>query len=173
MKTDLGEQPEPTNSLEIEEDPAYQRRIWKIERIAWVSIAALILAALLGLFGGGLLSEAQTSDASGSLQVEYARLARLSAPIRLQLHALAPRAGEARFWVSRAYLDGMRVESISPPPERVETSGDKLIYLFRVTDAATPLDITFHLTAQQTGRLRGQTGTDWGAQASFHSFIYP
>lgn len=170
------QQTEETSGLEIEEDPLFQRRSWQVERTAWLTMAALIVAALSGLFGDGPLSRAETPesmDATGKLRVRYERFARLNAPLRVQMRVLAPRAGELRVWVSRAYLDHMQVESISPPPERVAVSADQLIYFFRVTDTDAPLDIDFHLTAEQVGQLRGQAGTESSAPVSFQSFIFP
>ncbi len=166
-------QTEKTGGLEIEEEPRFQRRSWQAERVAWLIMAALIVAALSGIFGDGPLSHAESMDAAGTLRVSYERFARLNAPLRLEVRVLTPRAGELRLWLSRAYLDHTQVESISPPPERVAVSADQLVYFFRVTDAAAPLDIDFHLMAEQVGQLRGQAGTESSAPVSFQSFIFP
>ncbi|HEX4947899.1 MAG TPA: hypothetical protein VFZ34_14600 [Blastocatellia bacterium] len=159
--------------LEIESDPVYQRRIWRLERISWVVIVLLLLAALLGMFGDGVFSRGQISDANGTLHVEYERLARFSASIQLHLRAQTTQPGETRLWVSQAYLDHMSVDAISPPPERVEMTTERQIYLYRSTQAGAMLDVIFHLRPQRMGRLRGAAGTDTGAQVSFQSFIYP
>lgn len=175
MSNKTSESTEKTGGLEIEVEPRFQRGSWRVERAAWLIMAALIVAALSGLFGDGPLSRAESPesmDAAGTLRVEYERFARLNAPLRLQVRVLAPRAGELRVWVSRAYLDDTQIESITPPPERVAVSADKLIYFFRVTDAA-PLNLDFHLTAEQVGQLRGQVGMDSGTPVSFQSFIFP
>ena len=37
--------------LELDDDPAFQRRLWVVERAGWASIALLLLGALLGFFG--------------------------------------------------------------------------------------------------------------------------
>ena len=173
MKTEAGGQPKKDNPLEIKIDPVFQQRSWRAERMAWMVIAVLLLAALLGLFGDGVFSHAKAVDASGALEVEYERLARASAPLRLQLRAWAPQAGEVQVWLSRAYLDEMCVEAISPLPEQVEATADQLIYRFRTPSAGTRLNIIFQLTPQHAGRLSGQAGMAAGAQVNFHSFIYP
>ena len=173
---DTNENNNLADGLEIETAPLFQRRSWQFERAAWLMMAALIVAALSGLFGDGPLSRAQSPesmDAAGTLRVGYERFARLNAPLRLQVRVLTPHAGELRLWVSRTYLDHTQIESIMPPPERVAASADQLIYFFRVTDTAAPLDVNFHLTAEQVGPLRGQAGTESSAPVSFQSFIFP
>lgn len=173
MNEKTNDQSNKLGGLEIEYEPRFQRGSWRVERAAWLTIAALIIAALSGLFGDGPLSHAESTDAARTLRVGYERIARLNAPLRLQMRVLAPPVGELRVWVSRAYLDHTQVESITPPPERVAVSADQLIYFFRVTDAAAPLDIDFHLTAEQAGQLHGQAGMESGAPVSFQSFIFP
>ena len=40
------------DGLQLDEDRGFQRRFWRAERIAWGTFAAIMLAALSGLFGG-------------------------------------------------------------------------------------------------------------------------
>lgn len=61
------------HQLEVGEDVKFQNRWWVFERIAWVFMALLLLAALLGLLGPGLLSLDQVEHAvlerSGSIAI--------------------------------------------------------------------------------------------------------
>lgn len=43
-------------ALEIEEDLRLQHRLWTAERVGWLMVGVLVLAALAGLFGTGPLS---------------------------------------------------------------------------------------------------------------------
>lgn len=159
--------------LEIETDPAFQRRSWQIERLAWALTFGLMLAALAGLFGDGWLSHAEVFEANGALHVKYERWARYSRLMQLQLRVPAASAGETGFWLNRSFLDQTRVEFISPPPDRVETSAERQTYFFQVAPAGTTLQVRFYLTPTHVGSLHGAAGTTTGAPVNFRSFIYP
>jgi hypothetical protein len=66
--------------LEIEEYIGFQRRDWAVRHIAWAILALVVLAALLGLFGNGILSKANLGDDEMPLQLEYERFGRYKAP---------------------------------------------------------------------------------------------
>jgi hypothetical protein len=52
--------PPPPEIRRIEEQMGFQRRFWAVERIGWLAMAGLIVAALLGLSGaGGPIASAQ------------------------------------------------------------------------------------------------------------------
>lgn len=49
---------ERVGDLELGQDLPFQRREWAVQRIAWAAMAAVLTAALLGLFGSGPVSDA-------------------------------------------------------------------------------------------------------------------
>ena len=53
--------------LEISPDLNFQRRSWAMQRFAWVVLALFILAALLGLFGPGPLSQTRAEQQDSPL----------------------------------------------------------------------------------------------------------
>ncbi len=69
-------------SLEVDEDMQFQRKEWTVEHWSWIGMAIIAIAALLGLFGQGILSK--TTVENGPIQVEYGRFERLLAPIQLE-----------------------------------------------------------------------------------------
>lgn len=42
-----------SDGLQIADNRRFQRRFWKVERVAWVFFAAVVVAGLAGLTGGG------------------------------------------------------------------------------------------------------------------------
>jgi hypothetical protein len=50
--------------------PRFQRIEWLVERIAWLLLAALLIAAILGVFGHGLLSSRSVSERQGNSEVK-------------------------------------------------------------------------------------------------------
>lgn len=161
--------------LEIVEDLGLQHRLWRVRRIAWIVMVLVVLAALLGLFGPGLLSNVTARPRGGPLWLEYHRFERSLAPVTLRVHlgAGAGQAGKARIWLDRHYMEGMQVEHISPPPQSVETGNDRLIYVFQIADPGQATAISFHLTAQRIGLQSGRLGLSNGPPIVFSQFIYP
>jgi len=81
--------------LDINQDLAFQRRSWSLQRIGWGLIALVLIAALLGLFGHGPLSEATTDDPSLPIRLAYERFGRFGSPLVLRIR-VEPAAAIAR-----------------------------------------------------------------------------
>ncbi len=164
--------------LEVNEDLRFQRRMWAAQRVCWVVMALVVLAALLGLLGPGLLSTSAKAGSEGaSLSVEeYERVLRYRKPTTLRL-GLGERAGagagEARLWLDRKYLEGFQVQKVTPEPKSVEAGSDRLTYVFDVAELSESTSITFDLQPQKAGLLKGQVGPDDGESLSFGQFVYP
>ncbi|MCC6628605.1 MAG: hypothetical protein IT340_14535 [Chloroflexi bacterium] len=162
-------------SLEINQDLDFLRKAWTVQRVGWLMMVLLVVAALAGLLGSGPLSEVTASAAGDQLRIEYQRFARYSASTELHL-ALGPAAardGEYRVWLSRALLQHLRIETITPPPERVEIGAGRLTYIFTAGDTAGVTDVTFYVEPGQFGQLRGDVGLPDGPTLALDMFVYP
>ena len=73
----------PYVGLEVHEDMRLVRRSWVVQRIGWGVMAALLLAALLGLFGTGPLSRATATAPGGAVTLDYDRFGRYLGPATL------------------------------------------------------------------------------------------
>jgi hypothetical protein len=158
--------------IELGEDPAFQRREWVFERVSWVTLWLLMAAGLLGLFGSGLLSRTSKETPDGKFRVEYERFARRKAQTEVRVRVEAPARPEARVWVSRAYLHGVRVEEVSPTPLRVEAGEDHQVYVFPVNEGATRLHVQFRVLPDSAGSLSGSVGVG-DASVEVSHFVYP
>jgi hypothetical protein len=123
----------PPEITRIEAQLGFQRRFWVAERIGWLIMVGLLLAALLGLLGaGGLLGTAERQVEGVS--VTWARFQRLgrAAPLHITLPpgvsaALRPPPGFAARWRvhdTTAGADGrdlaLHVEPVGTPgPQRL------------------------------------------------------
>ena len=162
-------------SLEIAQDLDFQRREWRAQRIGWVVMALLILAALLGLTGSGLLARATVGETGSPLQLEYSRFDRLEAPTTLDVEIAGEAASgeQVEVWVDRAYLQTVQVEQVVPEPEEVRSRGDRLAYVFGVDEPGQPVMITFDLRHTSFGPKSGQVGLGDEQLLSFSQFVYP
>lgn len=158
--------------LQIAEDMPFQERMWRAERIAWACFALLILAGLLGLFGGGPLSTATIER--GPLRVAYNRFERFGRPGTLEVQ-IAPAASSetAEIWLPHAYLQQLEVTSIAPQPREVRDDGEGLIYIFDLSQPGQAARITFHIMPMRPGPLSGAVGSGAGEPARFTQFVYP
>ena len=159
--------------LEIAQDLDYQRHEWVAQRVAWAVLALVILAALAGLLGPGPLSAVSAGAAGDALRLEYHRFLRQDGPTELRVEAEPASGGEARIWVSREWLSAVRVESIAPEPERVETGDDRLLFVFPLEAGARSAEVTFHVKPERAGRLSGRVGLDRGPSFSFDQLVWP
>jgi hypothetical protein len=163
------------HDLDIDQDLAFAQRSWRIQRAAWLGMGVVLLLALAGVFGSGPLSR---SDASlpGFLRLQYQRFARHQAPQVLiaRLEPAATRAGEVRLWVDRQYLDDSKVDTITPPPSRVEAAADRLVYVFSTRRPGEPVTIVFTLQSERIGLSSGRVGLDDAEGfVPFRQFVYP
>lgn len=163
------------SGLQIDHDPGFERRVWKIERVGWGLMGGLVAAALLGLFGSGPLSRASAGDESGPIWIEYDRFQRYQAPARLRIHlgAGTARGREVAFWIARAYLDRLQVRAITPQPIRVESGADRYTFVFSAPEPALPTAVTFDLQTEAIGALVGTVGLAQAAPLTIRQFVYP
>jgi hypothetical protein len=153
--------------MDIDTDVKFQRRVWTVQRIGWSVIAAVIVAALIGLFGTGPVSRA-SAQAPG-LQLEYDRFGRLQRPMKLRC-LVSETKPETQIALSREYLDSVHVVEITPPPVRAEAAGAWLVYRFA---GPAPMAVTFNVKAEEFGNLTGAVRIPDGEAVSFRQFIYP
>lgn len=161
--------------LEIDQNLSLQQKEWLIQRVAWVALALLLLAGLLGVFGNGPLSDTTAGDADGPLRAEYPRFARFQAPLTVRFH-IGPEAiqdGEARIGLSRSYVDSVRIERIDPEPDRVEAGEGVYVYVFTVADPEQAATVSFHLQPEAIGSIQGRAEPAGGPALDFGHFVYP
>ncbi len=159
--------------LEVSEDMAFQRREWTAERVGWALLGLLVVAAVLGLFAGGPLSNA-TAGGGGDLRVEYDRFLRLKAPtsLRVRLPAGVASEGKVRLAVSREYSEAMQVNQVTPQPDSVETGATEVVYVFSVATPDEPTAVEFELHSDELWVVPAAVSTG-GGRAEFSHFVYP
>jgi hypothetical protein len=160
--------------LEIAQDMPHQRLAWKIERVGWLLMALLLLAALVGLLGPGLLSDATAGQRGSALSVEYSRFERYQSPnqLRVQIGAVATQGGKANLWFNREFIENIELRHIDPEPENVEAAADRFTYSFNLHPGQSS-GVTLHFEPNKFGHMPIRVGTSAGAEISFWQFYYP
>jgi hypothetical protein len=160
-----------TPGLEPDDDEAFHRRSWRVQRAGWITMLAIVLAGLVGLLGRGPLSRAVTEHPSG-VRVEHNRFVRVDAPETLQVHVPPPaRPGDGyRPAVGRTFLDRVQIDSVIPRPLVTEAFADRVVYVF--AGGGRPV-ATFHFTPRSFGILRAEITAAGAGPAAFWLLAYP
>lgn len=154
---------------------AFQNRTWVVERVCWILMGIVIAAALGGVFAVGPLSEAQASDASGLVYVEYKRFQRVLASSTMRV-ALSPEATSARTVAIRiggGLATKVKIEKVVPDPAESRVTHEGIEFVFRIADFGKPATILFYMEPHTPGRLEGSVGVNGRGPARVSSFVYP
>ncbi|MEO5588366.1 MAG: hypothetical protein ABIS03_02180 [Gemmatimonadaceae bacterium] len=165
-----------SSNLEIEEDLPFQRRAWIMQRVAWVIMVLLTVAALLGGFGKGIVSTAHLTSHGSALSVEYERFTRLYSPGYLEISVAQSASltdSTVELWLDRDWLDKLSVNAITPEPVETRTASDRVIYTFRLEPLSRPVHFRFEFISRNVGRLAGRVGMVNGPDYAFSQFGYP
>ncbi|HXI11136.1 MAG TPA: hypothetical protein VNM92_00615 [Thermoanaerobaculia bacterium] len=153
--------------LQIEEDLEFQRRAWKVERAGWIVLFLATLAALAGACGGGMLAEG--NGMAGRASVEYPRLARYTAPMKLQV--TLPIAGNQSWMaVDNDYLGRVKFEAMIPSPDSAQGGPNETRLVFR--GAGETLTVHIRAEANHVGIVRGRLRTADGV-IPISMFVFP
>jgi hypothetical protein len=162
--------------LEVDEDLPFQRRAWVAQRIAWAFMAVFVVAAAVGLLGSGPLSHARI-EVPGLMTVEYERFARFetSETLTVRLEPAATGGESVRLSLNRDFLDSAKIETVLPPPVRVEAMAGRLVYVFAVAERRVPLMVSFTFDPQQIGVHEATVGLESSdsRRVTFRQLVYP
>jgi hypothetical protein len=152
----------------------HQRRVTVGQRVGWAVLALIVLAALVGLFGPGPLSQVSRRDASGLLQVEYERFARYAGDtsVELQVLPVPDQPGTALVWISSEYLSSMQVQQVQPEPDTWTGVGGGVVLAFPVS-GPDPIDVVLQLRPDRIGTAPGAVGVPGQEPVEFRQLIYP
>jgi len=160
--------------LEISDDLRFTRLSWKIERLAWLGLAAVLLAGILGLLGSGMFSSVTAGESGDPLRVHFERFGHLEADDRLTI-TFNPhvRDGQTDLWIDDRYLDDVEIREIIPRPARTELQPGRKVYFFTAAEGSGSVRVWFDITYKKAGSLTGRMGTSDGPAVELKQFIYP
>ncbi|MBW3634609.1 MAG: hypothetical protein KY456_16440 [Chloroflexi bacterium] len=163
----------PVADLELDRDLPFQHREWTVQRVGWLVMTAIIVAALIGLFGAGPISSATAG--TGPLQLQFSRFERRHAPTELEVTLLnsAVIQDQVELWISSDYLERTTIESIVPEPEEVSETDNQVVYRFGIDDQARTPTIHIALEYDDPGLTTGRIGLTDGPELTFWQFVYP
>jgi hypothetical protein len=157
----------------IEEDLRFQELTWIAERLGWVVMAVIVIAALFGLFGGPN-ARSQARDGSGRVQVEYQRFQRLLAPTELKITLEASNEAIVDVAIGEQLAGVFEIRTISPQPLESFAHDGGVLLRFAVTgENKAPVQIVMMGVPGKPGRAAGDIGLLGEAPARLNIFVYP
>ena len=167
----------PSSGIQIDEHLGFQERMWRIERAGWAAIAAIIMAAAVGLFGHGLLSQAtvelpDSDEAAGGMTLEYERFGRAHSESQVVLSRPARMPNRTfSVWLSSEYFKDVELIRMTPEPTRQELAADGVRYHFPVQDG--PQTVVLRFKAERPGPLSASIRLNDGPLVTFHQWLFP
>jgi len=139
----------PDDSPRINDHPRFQRVFWRVQRVAWVVLGGLLIAAMVGLTGGSGPFAAEVID-EGDLRLTYPTIVRANAPGQVRIEVTSPRSATL-VHLDRAFLETFEVRSVTPAPEATLATGDGVAYRVLVSGTGRKT-VQIEVSAQRTGR---------------------
>jgi hypothetical protein len=123
-------------TIEVGQDLPFQERMWLAQRIGWIAMLAIVVAAATGLFGHGPLAEGRAASGDGTLRLSFEQIARHGVPTAVTIGAdrALQQDGKLTVWVARAWLRGVELESVVPDPAETHEAPSEVGFEFNVTD---------------------------------------
>jgi hypothetical protein len=164
-----GPAPPVVDGLQIDQALDFQRRFGRVQRVAWRLLALVPVAAIAGLFGGGLFSEVTAGSQPARVTVTYERFGRRTADTQLQLEFARP-SRTTDVAISRAFLDRYDTSEVRPQPLRVRTLADAVVFTFAAGPAGRA---TFFLQPEAVGSGSGTVTVTGGTPVHIKQLVYP
>jgi hypothetical protein len=159
--------------LEIEEDIQMASKSWTFQRIGWVLMLLLVIAAVLGFTGGGGLPGISTGKAGGEaagMELVYERYLRWEAPAALKITLFDAQAPEQRLRFSKDFYEKLQVEQVVPEPKEVRIGKEHITYTFNSEGGKAHL--IFYLKPQHPGQM--EIAVDNGnKKITISQIVYP
>lgn len=157
---------------EIRDSYEAQVRTWRAQRVGWCVLAVIVVAAVLGGFGPGVLGTVTELDSTG-LRVQYDRFVRYEAPNTLHIELPASSANEQEFLLDARWLHEVHLETVQPEPTRVRSEGEHVRYTISVQRRGSPTHVSLHFEPEAPGTLTGSVALEAGAPLRISQFVYP
>lgn len=156
----------------VEEDFAFQRRIWRFERVGWYLLLTIVALTLCGLFSRGPLSSMREVSPKGSLSVEYERFHRNGSVNTMVIRARGPTDGPLTIVLGKAMMEGFSVESMQPQPAAA-AAGPQGVRLTLAADEHGESSLYITWRSDGLGSFNSEVAIEGGEELSIFQFIYP
>jgi len=154
---------------DLESELKFHEREWRVQRFGWIGLCGFILAALLGVFGNGPLSERVAGDPRIA-SVKYERFVRYGSQTLIELTMRKSQQHDPAVEIDAQYFRKFEITSIVPAPRSTEILGER--YRLNFAADAVPGTISIRVTPQSFGRAHARVSIA-DSSIELRQFIYP
>lgn len=148
----------------VREDMGLQRNFWRAQAAGWTVAAALILAAIAGLFSDGPVSQLRRVEKD--VAVEYQRFYRSGASASFVVEL---QGEQDELVISNNLAEALVLETVRPTPLRTAVAADGMHLVFDASDGGR---IFFGIRPERFGMVSGIISA--GKQrVSLKTYVYP
>lgn len=161
------------DDLDIAQSLKAQQRLWLVQRWGRGFALLIILLALFGLFGNGMLSSQKASQ--GNWSIQYQRLGYFEAEqtYQISIKKSLVEDNQIKIWIENEALKQISVTKITPEPIRTVLSARKSIFIFSVKEEEELSDIYFSFKPKTFGRVSYELGVLNGSSLALKHFYWP
>jgi hypothetical protein len=160
-------------AIQLDEDMGFQRWEWRVQRVGWVLMVLILVAAVLGFLGGpGFLNDMQWGNQGGSLLVEGRRIERHHRPTEMTVHLdkSAVKDGRVTFWIAESFLKKVKIESVMPEPLEMKRTADRVEMIFAMEGEG---QVKLHVEPDSVGSAQGRMGIVGGGEVEVAQWVLP
>jgi hypothetical protein len=170
----MARDPSVHDLLTPQHQTAVRREYW-VERVAWTGMVLILLAALLGAFGPGLLSDRRVVSPDGLLSIEYSAIERYQAEsvLLIRVERDAPADRPVLVTLSRSLSDRTQLVHLTPPPEQIDTDNGKIVLAFPPAAVIARHPITYRYEHEHIGPMTIEVGLAGGQSVRIQQFVLP
>jgi hypothetical protein len=139
----------------VGEDLAFQRRVWRFQRIGWAVMAGFVLLGALGAFGGGPLAQARLRSDDGTVEMEWERIERIGRDSRLRIRTTGPPSGSLILRLE-GELTELALLAIEPQPASESRAPGRIWLRFDPPAEGYAAEILLNLRSSRPGMVEGQ-----------------
>jgi len=162
-----------TTPSPIIEKPFWLRFEYQLRRVGFVFLLAIVVAALVGIFSRGYLSQAHRSNDAGSLTLDYERFNRLTSNADLKINSIPTPGKPNRIILGGDFMEAFRIDNLQPQPANMYSQNGKVIIEYNALAGREKQTLWLSLTPMKIGVMKSTVALDNGADISFQQLVYP
>ncbi len=143
-------------------------------RASWLLLVVVAVASTAGRIDPASLTHKTARAADGRLTLEYSVLGHAGTPTLLRLWlATQPEGSPPLVRVNQGYTKLMRIDRVTPQPERVETEGEDVVFVFDPFVMNGSSSIEFEVQSLDYGRRDGSFAVAGSGPVRFTQYVVP
>lgn len=165
--------PADKSSLPIVEKPFWLSFEFRLRRMGFALLLAIVIAAMVGFFSQGYISDARIANDSGTLRIDYEKYSRLMSDVDMKITSSQIRENRNRIILGGDFMDSFRIDTLQPQPDKMYSLNGKMVLEYSVSAPGSEQTLWLSLTPMKFGATHSTVAIDNGPEITLHQFIYP